>query len=149
MSNLRERAELAKQLFEHLEEAANIEDQINALTEGGATSTAVVAAPTGKKRGRPAASTNGDSSPAKTKKRAPRGKYSMKGAIVHVLKGKKNGLSLKDITKEVLKIYETNAADKVQVVYQSLYKLWKNKDIDENERIEKTDKDTYRLKSAA
>lgn len=157
-STLRERAALASQLAAKLEEAAAIEEQLGTAT---ATATAVTPAKAKKPRAAKKASatsqssttaqstesTSGGTGSGRGRRNGPK---SMKEMVVSVLKGKKQGLTLSDIVQAVIDGgYETKSKNPVNVVYQAVYKLMKDEDTPEDQRIEKTEENSYRLKAAA
>lgn len=155
MNTLREQAAQAKAdgerqlaLAGKLEEAADLADQVGGIATATAT--------TGKRRGRKKGSKNKTPATAASKSTTAgsgRGKRngpkSMKEVVVSVLKGKKKGLQLSDIVTAVIGSgYKTNSKQPVNVVYQAVYKLMKDKGVPVDQVIEK-EGDKYRLKSAA
>tara|TARA_Y100000034_G_scaffold42710_1_gene52268 strand:- start:8919 stop:9377 length:459 start_codon:yes stop_codon:yes gene_type:complete len=152
MSTLREQAALHTALATKLEEAAALEEQL-----GSSSPTPAPAASTGKRRGRKPGSKNAAKSTTSSKPKGEstgrgrrNGPKSMKEMVVTVLKGKKKGLQLSDIVQAVIDGgYETKAKNPVNVVYQAVYKLMKDEDTPDEQKIEKTDEHKYRLKAAA
>lgn len=161
MNDFRTQAVLHQQLATKLEEAAAIEDQIGTAAVATAPKAKAKAAPakSGAKRGRPKGSKNTVKAPAakapkttkttKTGQGRRNGTKSMKDMVVAALTGKKEGLVLPEIVTSILASgYETKAKSPVDVVYQAVYKLMKDDNVADDQKVVKEGK-CYKLAKAA
>lgn len=117
--------ELVAKLKTLEQEKEDTEHELSAILSGKSS----VERPKQEERGRPKQNGHKQRPPVKENKERKEQEGTMKSVIKDILKHRKNGLKLPDLTEAVLEKYDTKAKNPSNVVYQNVHSLVKDGDI--------------------